>query len=632
MRKFIILILFQLFSYLAIAQNNNNAFSLFYSLSNYNPTTQEQEVYDSAITRIFISNPTIVGVQNPISIQDSTELYVSPLPNKSYLFQVDKIYNYSDSAFTWVGRVDTTAELVLSINNKHVNGYIISTTDTIEFYSLSDTIAIAYRILNQNIPEDSCNIEPTDTSNPSGIIKKINPISNKNRNSLQTSCPKDIKVLFLYTNSAYKVLGSGTNVFTMSETWIADMNETARNSTINQTDLFFDFARGGNYLAGYASSPIQEYDSPRLTLDALKSSNSVKSLRNETQADVVVLMCHVNDQTLLKWSDVAGYADDYNVSSENAVLLVQVTSSPSRYTSVHEISHLFGCRHDTLKDPTTSPYSYGHGYVRRTAFTTDPFKTVVSTYGTANRIKYWSTPLIAKNSIPIGSALYEDNRRVMMERAEAVANFRGDVVTSIDGPQLLLNGCTGTWTVQVCGTGSSNATYQWYFKHSRSSANWVSGGTGTSATKAWSIGLKGIVTAKCIITIGNTVFTKYFYTSYSPTVCSSRKHDDSENQEADSKSTAIGTELSSSNSEDLTIVQNPAQDKLLFKYNINQSTLITCYLHDSIGKLVYKSENLQINNSQQITSIDITKMNSGLYIFSIQVNGKTISKSIRIVK
>ncbi|NJR44085.1 MAM protein, partial [bacterium] len=83
---------------------------------------------------------------------------------------------------------------------------------------------------------------------------------------------------------------------------------------------------------------------------------------------------------------------------------------------------LMGARHDN--DPTTSPFSYGHGFVmssinRRTVMAVNN-----GPCSTCTRFGAFSAPNYTLSGVTIGNASFNDNTRVWRTRGPTVAAFR----------------------------------------------------------------------------------------------------------------------------------------------------------------------------------------------------------------
>lgn len=155
--------------------------------------------------------------------------------------------------------------------------------------------------------------------------------------------------------------------------------------------------------------------------------DEVHTLRDKYKADVCVLFQGKNNY--------CGEAKTIKASANTAFCIVWPSNGCNgKYTAVHEIGHLIGCRHNYSTDSNLIPYIYGHGYYHYIeGYSSMSWRTMMS-YGNdcggyeynCNRILYWSNPDIQYGSIATGTTNLENNARVWNERAGTVAAFRNE--------------------------------------------------------------------------------------------------------------------------------------------------------------------------------------------------------------
>lgn len=134
--------------------------------------------------------------------------------------------------------------------------------------------------------------------------------------------------------------------------------------------------------------------------------------RNAQSADLVGLIVRTSSDP-----GICGIADGIGVGANDAFFVVKY--SCTNFTFVHEMGHLFGARHDN--DPTTSPFSYGHGFVSSAG----NFRTIMAVSSNPQpRIGLFSTDDQTFNGITAGNSSSRDNERVHDVRRGTVAGFR----------------------------------------------------------------------------------------------------------------------------------------------------------------------------------------------------------------
>ncbi|QYF94035.1 proprotein convertase P-domain-containing protein [Massilia sp. PAMC28688] len=160
--------------------------------------------------------------------------------------------------------------------------------------------------------------------------------------------------------------------------------------------------------------------------------DEIHGQRNTYGADVGVLMTEGN----------SGCGNGtIHASSTSAFVAVTADCATGNYSFGHELGHLFGARHNPEEDSSTSPYSYGHGYLSPNR----DWRTIMA-YNCSNgcpRINYWSNPAKTRNGVAMGTTTRSNNARVLNERAAVLAGFRATPATGT--PVSVSN--TGDYTI-----------------------------------------------------------------------------------------------------------------------------------------------------------------------------------------
>lgn len=147
--------------------------------------------------------------------------------------------------------------------------------------------------------------------------------------------------------------------------------------------------------------------------------DSVHAIRNTYGADMVGLIVE-------NGGAYCGLASSIMATASNAFQVTDRGCATGYYSFGHEFGHLQGARHDTYVDPTTTPYSYGHGYTYPSA----AWRTVMA-YNDAcqavsvncTRLQYWSNPNKTYGGAAMGNSVSQ-NFQVLNNTAYTVANFR----------------------------------------------------------------------------------------------------------------------------------------------------------------------------------------------------------------
>jgi hypothetical protein len=164
----------------------------------------------------------------------------------------------------------------------------------------------------------------------------------------------------------------------------------------------------------YNENSNSERDLMRLAATNDGYMDNVHSLRDTYGADMVVLVSDVNGY--------CGQADAIYANSSSAFAIVDYDCATGYYSFGHELGHLQGARHNPENDPSSSPFSYGHGYQ-------DPqnnWRTVMAYNCSSNctRQLFWSNPNKTYNGTATGTSSLSDNARVLNTTAATMAGFK----------------------------------------------------------------------------------------------------------------------------------------------------------------------------------------------------------------
>ncbi len=134
-------------------------------------------------------------------------------------------------------------------------------------------------------------------------------------------------------------------------------------------------------------------------------------------------------------------------------------------TYAHEFGHLYGARHDTYVDGSTTPYAFGHGWVN----VADNWRTVMAyndqcaDAGTScTRLQYWSNPAVTYGGDPMGSSATADNESVLDIEDLNIANYEASQVNKVVfSSDIIGDDETGQfWGSTSISTGTANLTVQ----------------------------------------------------------------------------------------------------------------------------------------------------------------------------
>lgn len=251
---------------------------------------------------------------------------------------------------------------------------------------------------------------------------------------LSDTCTTDpateIDVMVVYTPAA-RIAAGGTAameaaVFLMVE----ETNQSYFNSDIIQRLRLVHIAE-----VNYAETGNIAFDLDRLRYTGDAFLNEVQPLRETYGADVVSLILDHAEP------DACGLAyfiaSPKNVANPFAYSVAVLSCAIGNLTFAHELGHNMGADHDTANITSGSIFTFDHGFIHPSTTPADSWRTIMSykTSPPSTRIQYWSNPNLlypAAGGAPMGTALTEDNHRVLNTTALTVANFR----CRIPGPEV----------------------------------------------------------------------------------------------------------------------------------------------------------------------------------------------------
>ena len=241
-----------------------------------------------------------------------------------------------------------------------------------------------------------------------------------------------IDVMVAYTPAARAAAG---NIDTFIQFAIDNAHRIYRNSGIG-----FRLRLVHKYQVSYTEHSDMGTDLDRLT-DFDGMMDEVHGLRDRYGADLVALIVgrSSNGTCGIAWVPDFGRYPDSDLSRLGFSVTAHNCETATVHTFAHEIGHNQGANHDPdntcesppcrLRPPPTFPYRYGHCNTAEGWHTTMSYSRS-STRGDCGReIEYFSSPILDFRGTPTGDAARRDNRRVLLETARLVANYRQSVNT-----------------------------------------------------------------------------------------------------------------------------------------------------------------------------------------------------------
>jgi len=365
------------------------------------------------------------------SLVISTSSLAIPIKGNMVTFE-KKSASISNSGNTiWLGSNQNSDKVTLVQSPIGVTGTIRFENNLFKIAPTGNGDHLITEINEQNIPDEHQEgFSETVQTNP--IALNFNEIINNDITSSVAN--SDIKLLVVYTSAAKSKVADINSLIDLA---ITETNTGYSNSGVNANVSLVHKAQ-----VNYTEASDSSTDLTRLAATNDGYMDEVHTLRDQYAADVVVLVNDVNGY--------CGQADAIGANAASAFVIVDYDCATGYYSFGHEIGHLQGARHNPENDPTTTPYSFGHGYQ-------DPqsrWRSVMAynCNSGCTRINYWSNPNKTYNGDVMGTTAKSDNARALNLTSPAMANFRTGVVvppavTALENNQgTSINGAKGSAT------------------------------------------------------------------------------------------------------------------------------------------------------------------------------------------
>ncbi|MBI9033330.1 MAG: zinc-dependent metalloprotease [Bacteroidales bacterium] len=526
----------------------------------------------------------------------------------------------SPSDYKWYGVFpETTGSITLFCESGNIFGHIRA--DGIEYdIQKIGTYNILIKYDTAALNGADLSVEPTFDDQ---VIVEQQSMSNKlaEVTSETRTTTGLVRVLFLYTSGSLTYTANINNTATMA---INNLNTAVQNSDIGYYDLHF--AKAGVVLM---PNFVESYDeeNPYADLHFVRNSPVAKSLRDQYEADVVIL--------LPKPVYPPYYGCAFVGPSENSAYgLVEITHATSAFTFEHEVGHLFGCRHQRAEFSNPTGYAYGYKYETGAWFWENKWMTIMHQNmwgGEHERIAYFSSPLVEWDDEATGTTI-EDNRRQLIEQGHTLENFRSyntPPQVYIFGPAFGNNAGEYTWTANVSG-GQGPFTYLWEYGYDGFIYNGV---VSTDQSFTYPLPADADLYLKLTVTDANQTTGVDFHVTINLDTPPPLAPELSVDPVAEQKKVTINSEKISSIEQNnkISIFPNPAIDNITVSYRINAKSSIEINIVDLNGNTIMKlNEGLREKGNYK-TQIVLDEIPSGIYTLIMKTNEESLSSKLVVI-
>ena len=349
---------------------------------------------------------------------------------------VDVEHNDEDLVSLYAQDDATDSEVALVIQGRDVLGSVRHGAEVYKVHPLGDGLTAVYRYDTSQLRRHPPNWGEFMLKNE--LMQRQVPATPAEPDAKAPGAAADtgdvIDLLIAYTPAARAAAG---NIDAFIQFAIDNTHRIYRNSKIGLRLRLVH-----KYQVSYTQDSNMEVDLDRLSGGSDDYMDEVHSLRDRYGADLVALFVGRDSEWVcgIAWMPNFGRSPDTDFSHLGFSVTAQNCETSTYHTFAHELGHNQGAAHDPdntcLRSPPcglppspTFQYRYGR------CNTTEGWNTIMSyssnTQGDCrSEIEYFSSPNLDYQGTPTGDAARRDNRRVLLETARRVANYRQSKNTS----------------------------------------------------------------------------------------------------------------------------------------------------------------------------------------------------------
>ena len=415
------------------------------------------------------------------------EFNLNLFPGRSFQVQRDRLEDYGDGDFVWVGRIvgEPLSRVTFASRGGVISGVVDRALDNgNELYELTPMADGGYMLFQADegrLPQRAPGADPSAVSGSDTAGSSTDTSASLVTATATAAAPVVQDIMVLYTPaSALKYTKSGIESKILQA--IADANTAYQNSQVNaQLNLVYmgqtSYTETGDM--GAALSALQSTTDGKM--------DEVHSLRNQVGADLV---CLVDEDA--NYCGIAYVMQSVSTSFASYAFSVVYSGCLSSLTLPHEIGHNQGNQHDRANSSFQGAYPYSYGW-RRCVSDGTGFRTIMSyscTGGT--RVPYFSNPNLTLYGYSLGVA-YEldpanaaDNVRSMNNTAATIAALRSSAVTLPAAPSGLAASAIAYNQINLAWTDNANNESNYRLERSFDGVNWTEIATLPAGTVSFS--------------------------------------------------------------------------------------------------------------------------------------------------
>ncbi len=399
----------------------NDAVDISKQVSNANPVELLQ--YQDALLRFMLfNNPqdttsfSLFEHDNSFSIVPVDSLQSGGNTSLYFLFEngditLEKLKVYENQFGTLTAesnlRGEDGNEALFVVDGNQIYGTFLLDGQTHVIRHLVNGIHAEYILYEQLPPEDSNDFDVRPGDSTITVTDQSNLLGGNSifydSDFYRSNSVVPIRVLFVYSDAVYFKRN-----FPIKK-WIQVVIETA-NSTFIESNLSARI----ELAHAYRTRSFSVTNNIDADVIRLMNNSYIKTLRQNSKADVVVLLHETNSRGVAASIEAP-------IDSAYAVVDYRAANNTNTYTLAHEIGHIIGARHHCGSD-SSQPYEDGHGFVQANKRWGTVMSDCIIKHNCDRRKKMWSRPNLEGERSPIPNCSH-NNVRIIESNYRRVANF-----------------------------------------------------------------------------------------------------------------------------------------------------------------------------------------------------------------
>ena len=518
------------------------------------------------------SELSLIQLGSLIEVQDGGKIIVN-FPNddcQNLVYKAKRVDYENEDSYSWYGVLESTADpedclcrtgaITIEASEFGKIAHIMVDDKTFEVLQLSPDRFALGKLDVSKFDESECGV--TDATPVGYTDPNYNTQDRSNSNC-------NVRCLVLYTPNAEIVEGDVAAINTRVNLAIAQTNQALRNSNVNGCQLTVQ-------LAGVEPFDFSESTNIKSDVGMIATDITAMTLRDNFEADIVLTLTGG-----ASYGTTRGIVDAIGPIEEQAFAIVQTgAATTGRFTFAHEVSHLFGGRHNTDSDSGSAhAHRFKTGNFLPCIFGSSQRTILYSLATGQSRIQHYSNPNVKVDGKKTGTT-NRNNAQQMINTACTVAGFR----ETLESFNVAINGDTNTCPCEFVilnttifgGTAGNTYSYDWF--ESDDGINW---------TPLPFTGPNAHVTAPCTPTEG--IHIRVEVTGSDGNFATSQTYIEATIILPEQGTTPCGPESNPfTNNDDsrLDIYPNPAQSQVTIQFQPKISGTYSLSIRDINGKVV----------------------------------------------